>query len=75
MPVASSSVHSLPVLVKEVQSLLNLCRPKETSSLEELLRPPAEERPGVENLTADGLLAFSEPLQQQNNKGKKVSKK
>lgn len=66
-------MHSLLVLAKEVQSLLNLCRPKETSSLEEVLRAPAgplmaaDDRPGVENFTPDVLLTFSEPLQPQNN--------
>lgn len=69
----ASSVHSLPVLTKEVQSLLNLCRPNETSSLEKVLRAPAgpliaaDDRPAVENFTPDVLLTFSEPLQPQNN--------
>lgn len=65
------SVHSLLVLAKEVQSLLNLCRPKETSSLEEVLRTPAgpliaaDDRPGVENFTPDVLITFSEPLKKE----------
>lgn len=68
----SSSVHSLLVLVTEVHSLLNLCRPKDTSSLEDDLRTPgghlmgAGDRPGVGTLTPDVLLTFSEPLQPQN---------
>lgn len=74
-------MHSLLVLVKEVQSLLNLCRPKETSSLEEVLRPPAgplmaaDDRPGVENFTPDVLPTFSEALQPQNNEHEKGKKK
>lgn len=70
-------MHSLLVLVKEVESLLNLCRPKDTSSLEEVLRAPvgplmeAGDRPGVENLTPDVLLTFSEPLQPQHNEEKR----
>lgn len=72
-------MHSLLVLAKEVQSLLNLCRPKETSSLEEVLRAPAgplmaaDDRPGVENFTPDVLLTFPELLQPQNNEEIKKS--
>lgn len=64
-------MHSLLVLVTEVQSLLNLCRPKDTSSLEDDLRTPgghlmeAGGRPDVGSLTPDVLLTFSEPLQPQ----------
>lgn len=62
-----------------MQSLLNLCRPKETSSLEEVLRAPAgplmaaDDRPGAENFTPDVLLTFSEPLRPQNNEERKES--
>lgn len=65
-------MHSLLVLVTEVQSLLNLCRPKDTSSLEDDLRTPegrlteAGDWPDVGNLSPDVLLTFSEPLQPQN---------
>lgn len=66
----------------EVQSLLNLCRPKDTSSLEEVLRAPvghlmeAGDRPGVGSLPPAVLLTFSEPLQPQNNEEeKKVRRK
>lgn len=76
------SVHSLLVLVTEEQSLLNLCRPKDTSSLEDVLRTPvghlmeAGDRPGVVSLTPAVLLTFSEPLQPQNNEEeKKVRRK
>lgn len=74
-------MHSLLVLVTEVQSLLNLCRPKDTSSLEEVLRTPvghlmeAGERPGVVSLTPGVLLTFSEPLQPQNNEEEEKSEK
>lgn len=59
----------LPVLVTEVPSLLNLCRPKDTSSLEVLRAPggplmEAGERPAV----LGPPLTFSEPLQPQNKK-------
>lgn len=49
------------------ESRLNLCRPKDTSSLEGVLRTPAGVlvqvcvRPRGEYLTADGLPPFSDP--------------
>lgn len=78
------SVHVLLVLVTEVHSLLNLCRPKDTSSLGEVLRAPAgplmeaADRPGVAApplavagppLAVAGL-TFSEPLLPHNKEEK-----
>lgn len=58
---------SLLVLEKEVESRLNLCRPKDTSSLEGVLRTPMGPlvelcvRPRREYFIADGVVPFSDP--------------